>query len=96
MKRKGCPDVWGFRWYENATGKRVYKKRTIGSVVELDAEKATVSLRININSEVSAPQRVCDLIAHYRQHELTPERKAYAIIENHLVQCRLYIEPRWG
>jgi site-specific recombinase XerD len=100
MKRKGCPDVWVFRWYENATGKRVYKKRTIGSVVELptrrDAEKAVVSFRININSEVSAPQRVCDLITHYRQHELTPERKAYATIENHLVQCRLYIEPRWG
>ncbi len=100
MKRKGCPDVWVFRWYENATGKRTYKKRTIGSVVELptrrDAEKAVVSLRININAEVSTPQRVCDLITHYRQHELTPERKAFATIENHLVQSRLYIEPRWG
>jgi site-specific recombinase XerD len=100
MKRKGCPDVWVFRWYENATGKRTYKKRTIGSVVELptrrDAEKAVVSLRININAEVSTPQRVCDLITHYRQHELTPERKAFATIENHLVQTRLYIEPRWG
>jgi integrase len=100
MKRKGCPDVWVFRWYENTTGKRTYKKRTIGSVVELpsrrDAEKAVVSLRININAEVSTPQRVCDLITHYRQHELTPERKAFATIENHLVQCRLYIEPRWG
>jgi integrase len=61
-----------------------------------DAEKAVVSLRININAEVSTPQRVCDLITHYRQHELTPERKAFATIENHLVQCRLYIEPRWG
>ena len=100
MKRKGCPDVWVFRWYENATGTRTYKKRTIGSVVELptrrDAEKAVVSLRININTEVSTPQRVCDLITHYRQHELTPERKAFATIENHLVQSRLYIEPRWG
>ncbi len=100
MKRKGCPDVWVFRWYENATGTRTYKKRSIGSVVELptrrDAEKAVVSLRININAEVSTPQRVCDLITHYRQHELTPERKAFATIENHLVQTRLYIEPRWG
>jgi site-specific recombinase XerD len=100
MKRKGCPDVWVFRWYENATGKRTYKKRTIGSVEELptrrDAEKAVVSLRMNINAEVSTPQRVCDLITHYHQHELTPERKAFATIENHLVQSRLYIEPRWG
>jgi len=30
-----------------------------------DAEKAVVSLRININAEISAPQRVCDLITHF-------------------------------
>jgi site-specific recombinase XerD len=35
-------------------------------------------------------------MTRYRQHELTPERKAFAAIENHLVQTRLYIEPRWG
>jgi hypothetical protein len=62
MKRKGSPDVWVFRWYENATGTRIYKKRIIGSVGEMptrrDAEKAVVSLRININSEISTPQRV--------------------------------------
>ena len=100
MKRKGCPDVWVFRWYENATGTRTYKKRIIGSVVEMptrrDAEKAVLSLRININAEISTPQRVCDLITHYRQRELTEERKAFATIENHLVLSRRYIEPRWG
>lgn len=100
MKRKGCPDVWVFRWYENATGMRTYKKRIIGSVAEMptrrDAEKAVVSLRININADVSTPQRVCDLITHYRQRELIADRKAFATIENHLVQTRRYIEPRWG
>ncbi len=100
MKRKGSPDVWVFRWYENTTGERTYKKRTIGSVDEMptrrDAEKAVLSLRININSEIRTPERVCDLITHYRQRELTEERKAFATIENHLVLSRLYIEPRWG
>lgn len=100
MKRKGCPDVWVFRWYDNATGTRTYKKRTVGSVAEMptrrDAEKAVLSLRININAEVRTPDRVCDLITHYRQHELTEERKAFATIENHLVLSRRYIEPRWG
>lgn len=100
MKRKGSPDVWVFRWYENATGERTYKKRTIGSVAEMptrrDAEKAVLSLRININAEVRTPERVCDLITHYRQRELTEERKSFATIENHLVLSRLYIEPRWG
>jgi site-specific recombinase XerD len=100
MKRKGSPDVWVFRWYENTTGERTYKKRTIGSVDEMptrrDAEKAVLSLRISINSEIRTPERVCDLITHYRQRELTEERKAFPTIENHLVLSRLYIEPRWG
>jgi integrase len=100
MKRKGSPDVWVFRWYENATGTRIYKKRIIGSVAQMptrrDAEKAVVSLRININSEISIPQRVCDLITHYRKHELIADRKAFATIENHFVLTKRYIEPRWG
>ncbi len=100
MKRKGCSDVWVFRWYDSATGTRMYKKRTVGNVAEMptrrDAEKAILSLRININAEVRTPERVCDLITHYRQHELTEERKAFATIENHLVLSRRYIEPRWG
>lgn len=93
MKRKGCPDVWVFRWYENATGTRTYKKRIVGSAAEMptrkDAEKAVLSLRININAEIKTPERVCDLITHYRQRELTEERKAFATIENHLVLSRL-------
>ena len=100
MKRKNSPDVWIFRWYDNVSGARTYKKRTVGSVAELparrDAEKAVLSLRININAEVRTPERVCDLITHYRQHELSAERKAFATIENHLVLSKRYIEPRWG
>ena len=49
-------------------------KRVIGTVIEFpqrrDAEKTLVSFRININSHVVTPQRVCDLIAHYQQREL--------------------------
>lgn len=100
MKRKGTPDVWVFRWYGYRNGKRAYFKQTIGTVIEYplrrDAERAVLSLRININSQVVTPQRVCDLIAHYHQHELIPERKAFASISSHLVLTRRYIEPRWG
>jgi site-specific recombinase XerD len=100
MKRKGAPDVWAFRWYEHTSGKRRYMKRTIGTVIELphrrDAEKALLSFRCNINSQVVTPQRVCDLIAHYQQRELVPERKAFASIATHLVITRRYIEPKWG
>jgi hypothetical protein len=52
-------------------------KRIIGTVIEFpqrrNAKKTLVSFRININSQVVTPQRVCDLIARYRQHELLPE-----------------------
>ena len=95
--RKGS-DVWVFRYYEEKDGKRKYRRQIIGTVAELptkrDAEKAAATLRVNINAEVRVPQTVLELIAHYREHELT--RKAYASQENHLVLTRRYIEPRWG
>jgi site-specific recombinase XerD len=100
LERRSCPDVWVFRWYENISGKWTYKKRIIGSTVDLrnrrDAEKAVTSLRSSINAEVGTPKRIDDLVAHYRLHELTRERKAFSTIESHRVLFKRYIEPRWG
>lgn len=100
VKRKTSDDIWVFRYYEHADGKRNYRKQVIGTLLQhphrRDAEKAVLALRRDINSEVSCPRTVADLIAHYRQHELTEDRKAFATIENHLVLSRRYIEPRWG
>lgn len=100
LRRRSRPDVWVFRWYENISGKRTYKKQIIGSAVELrnrrEAEKAVTSLRSSINAEVGAPKSVSDLVAHYRLHELTRERKALSTIESHRVLFKRYIEPRWG
>ncbi len=61
-----------------------------------DAEKAVLTLRAKINSEVRSPKTVNDLVSHYQQHELTPGRKAFATIETHLTLTKLYISPRWG
>ena len=84
LKRKGGPDVWVFRWYEETGGTRTYRKRTIGTVVRFphrrDAEGFVESLRSNINSEVKSPETVNELIIHYRNHELTADRKTYATI----------------
>jgi site-specific recombinase XerD len=96
--RKGTSDVWVLRYYEENDGKRKYRRQIIGTVSELpskrDAEKAVATLRVNINAEVRIPQTVLELLAHYREHELT--RKAYASQENHLVLTKRYLEPRWG
>ena len=61
-----------------------------------DAEKAALVLRGNINNDVSSPETVNDLQAHYQKYELTPARKAFASIENHLTLSKCYITPRWG
>src|SRR6266567_1959781 len=100
VKRKSCPDVWVFRWYDYTSGKRIYKKQVIGTIGQLrsrrDAEKAVVALRSWINVDLGTPQTVCDLDAHYRAHELTPGRKSFSTTENHRLLFRRYIEPRWG
>ena len=100
LKRKGGPDVWVFRWYEETNGTRTYKKRTIGSVVRFphrrDAEGFVESLRSNINSEVKSPETVNELITHYRNHELTADRKAYATIAANSLYLTKHIAPKWG
>jgi integrase len=99
-KNKTTDDTWFLRFYEDAGGQRVYRKQRIGTVRELptrrDAEKAVLSLRAKINSEVRSPETVEDLIAHYRQHELTTQRKAFATVESHRNYINRYIKPRWG
>ena len=98
--RKGCSDVWVFRWYDYSSGKRIYKKQIIGGVGQIrsrrEAEKAVVALRSSINVAIGTPQTICDLAAHYRVHELTTEKKSFSTIDNHRHLFKRYIEPRWG
>ena len=100
LDRKSRPDVWAFRWYENSSGKRTYKKKIIGSVTQIrnrrEAERAVVALRSAINVDIGTPQNICDLAAHYRVHELTREKKSFSTIDNHRHLFKRYIEPRWG
>lgn len=100
LERKSRPDVWVFRWYDNSSGSRRYKKQIIGSVIELrnrrEAERSVIALRSSINADVGTPRCVCDLAAHYRLHELTVEKKAFSTIEGHRFLFERYIEPRWG
>jgi site-specific recombinase XerD len=100
LKRKSGPDVWVFRWYNETGNKRTYKKRTLGTVIDLplrrDAEKAVADFRANINVEVRVPVTVSELIAHYRKHELTEDRKAFATIQSTSLYLTNHIAPKWG
>jgi integrase len=99
VKNKTTDDSWFFRYYEDAGGKRIHRNLRIGTVRELprrrDAEKAVLSLRSTINSRVRSPETVSDLIAHYRKHELTLERKAFATVNAHELYLTLHILPKW-
>lgn len=100
LKRKTGPDAWVFRWYDESNGTRRYRKTVVGTVDRLrtrhDAETAVLALRRNINAENRAPETVSELVAHYRQHELIPERKAFATIESTKIYLKRHIEPQWG
>ena len=100
LKRKNSPDVWVFRWYDEANGTRTYKKRTLGKVTDMplrrDAEKAVADFRANINVKVRVPQTISDLAAHYRKYELTSDKKAFATIESTSIYLSRHIVPKWG
>ena len=100
LKRKSGPDVWVFRWYLDTAGKRTYKKRILGTVLDLrsrrDAEQAVADFRANLNVEARAPVTVLELIAHYRKHELVPERKAFATIQSSSLYLKNHVVPKWG
>lgn len=100
LKRKNCPDVWVFRWYEGYAGKRVYRKKIIGDVRQIrsrcDAEKTVQTIRISINVDMGTPQTIRDLQAHYKKHELTEDRKSFSTIDNHRLLYKRYVDERWG
>jgi len=99
VKNKRADDSWFFRYYDSVDGERVHRNLRIGSVREYprrrDAEKAVLSLRSNINCGVRSPETVLALVAHYRKHELTTERKAFATVEAHESYLTLHILPKW-
>ncbi len=101
VKNKTTDDTWVLRFYEEAGGKRVYRKQRIGTLKEFptrrDAEKAVLNLRVKINSEVRMPETVNELVSHYKEHELTEESgKRSSTREVYTGFLTLHIEPKWG
>lgn len=98
LKRKNQPDAWAFRYYAEEDGRRVYKRRIIGTVVEFpkrkDAERQLMHLRADINEGAFAPINLEQLAAHFKNVEAPLKsfstREAYKnILDNQIV-------PQWG
>jgi integrase len=98
-KRMTLPNAWMFRYYTQEHGRRVYKRRYVGTVLDFpqrkDAEKAIMQLRVEINEGAQcAPLNFEQLAAHYRKDELP--RKAYATILGYTDSLDDRIVPKWG
>jgi integrase len=99
VKRKSQPDSWVFRWYATEEGRRVYKRKVVGTVLQFpkrrDAEKAVEPLRVAINDGANfAPMNLRQLAAHYEKHEFG--RLAFSTQEGYRDYLDQHILPKWG
>lgn len=104
-KRNSGPDVWVFRWREQAGGdKTIQRKRIVGSVREYRSETAarkavdTLTLDINAVSGVGPSRSVTisQLADHYVQNELTSGSRTALTVKVYRHHIERVILPRWG
>ena len=105
--RKRGPDVWQFRWADRGPhGKRIYRKRVIGTVCQypdLDsARKAVTGLLREISpnpfQRSSLPMTISELCDHFIQRELTQDNtwRSYSTKRAYKAYIKRWIVPHWG
>ena len=105
--RKRGPDVWQFRWAERSPqGKRIYRKRVIGTVCQYSdadsARKAVTGLLAEINSNDlprgPLPMTVAEVCDHFGQRELTKDNtwRSYSTKTTYKAYLKRWIIPQWG
>jgi integrase len=101
------PDVWQFRWSEKGpNGKRIYRKRVIGTIKEFPnqdaARNAVASLITEVNwvnlRSTSITMTVAQLCSHFEQRELARSNtwRSYSTKMCYAVYLRRWILPNWG
>ena len=105
-ERKNGPDVWQFRWSEKGgDGRRVYRKRVIGTIEQYSdaAEVRQLAARIiampgSINSRpTQAAMTVADLCKHFQHRELAQNDvwRSHSTTRNYIFYLNKWIAPRW-
>lgn len=105
--RKRGPDVWQFRWAERGPqGKRIYRKRVIGTVCQYSdadsARKAVTGLLAEINSRDlrrgSLAMTVAEVCDHFDQRELTKDNnwRSYSTKKTYKAYLKRWIIPHRG
>jgi integrase len=102
VKRTNGPDVWVYRWRERTPdGRRIQKKRTIGTVKrfksEADAKRAVESLRAEINArqDVAGVMTLEKLWADFSDKELRSEQadRADTTIKLYEINANTHLLP---
>jgi len=105
--RKRGPDVWQFRWADRGPhGKRIYRKRVIGTVCQYpqadSARKAVTRLLREISpnplQRSSLPMTISELCDRFVQRELTNDNtwRSYSTKKAYKVYLKGWITPHWG
>ena len=100
MKRKSQPDVWAFRYYAEENGQRVYKRKTVGTVLEFpkrkDAEKASRSSGSRSTRERSALPSTSSSLSLTTRRRIELPGKAYSTIQSYTDFLDTRVVPKWG
>ena len=105
--RKRGPDVWQFRWADRGPhGKRIYRKRVIGTVCQYpepgSARDAVTGLLREISSNPlqrsSLPMTISELCDHFVQRELTNDNtwRSHSTKRAYRAYLKRWVIPHWG
>ncbi len=102
--RKFGPDVWQFRWSEkDRSGRRVYRKRVIGTVQQYPDAQAAREVATAVVGRINAGGSGCKITVeqiceHFEQRELRSgdSFRSFATVKTYRGYIRKWITPRWG
>ena len=105
VARAKGPDVWVYRWREEPpVGRRVQRKKTIGSTSEYPTRASVKMVVGNLRSEINAVPDLTGRVTvehawgHFQANELRDADldRSPTTVELYLDNFRLHIIPRWG
>ena len=105
--RKNGLCVWQFRWSEkDSNGRRIYRKRVIGTANQYADERAMrhaasgllSEINARLNQEQKRPISIDQLCQHLEQRELRLDSNLWSIatVKTHRGYLRRWIRPHWG
>ena len=99
LKRKSQPDAWVFRYYAEKGGRRVYKKKIVGTRDRIPEAngcgKGCCATQGRRNHGASfAPMNLGQLVTHFKSVELP--LIAYSTVEGYKNYLDLHILAKWG